>query len=126
MRGIKECLTWMLANPMKELVGYYDDGTVARRRFNDEKSEFEWLEGFSNKWFKLDGLKAYSDMEWYIYNPPVEFHEAYMDCLENGVEYLNEQGDISLTRDGGKVALQWNIDGLMGYDLNHGKWTKQL
>lgn len=126
MRGIKECLTWMLENPMKELTAINEDGQMIRRRFNNDTSRFEWFERCLGSWWELNGFKAYDQLDWSIYNPPVEFHEAYLDCLNNGTEYLNEQGDISLTRDGGKVALQWNINDLTGYDLNHGKWTKQL
>lgn len=126
MRGIKECLNWLIDNPDKELFGSYNDGTPARRRWNEDN--VEWYDKDRESWRHLTGLAFFTEIDWQPYdpNPEVEFHVAYMDCLENGSKYLNAQGDISLTRENGKVGLVWNIEDLVGYDLNHGKWKKVL
>lgn len=83
MKGIKECLNWMLDNPMKELKSY----GMANRRYNDKCKTFEIYAGGLGPWEAFNNFHYFNFGIWTEVEEPVDFITAYQDCLENGNTY---------------------------------------
>ena len=65
MKGIKECLNFMLDNPMLQI----KTELYQPCRFNDANKCFEYKANLSKEWFCLDGddFKIFEDEEWVIH-----------------------------------------------------------
>ena len=85
MKGIKECLNWLMDNPMKLLESEKGDGI----RFNNKNVVFQFYSQGECKWFALDGddFDALNTNEWYESFPTVDFLAAYEDCKRTGNRY---------------------------------------
>ena len=86
MRGVTECLKWMLNNPMMEL---HKDMTNFKVRYNHENYMFEYFNDFTNSWRCMHDYSLLEISDWQLCepNPSVEFLTAYEDCLSNGTKY---------------------------------------
>lgn len=134
MRGIKECLNYMLNNPMKE-ISHSANPSSFRRRYNDYYGYFEYFNNKRLRWEILTSLYAHTDysdfdygIEWFEYdpNPAVDFHVAYMDCLENNSIYKNTEGD-KIEKHNNRVIIGLHEPKLIcGVILNSCKWKKVL
>lgn len=86
MKGIKECLTWMLDNPMKIIDS---ENQFWSYRYNDVDDRFELKTKSEQKdKFRLaESFDSLKHSRWQEVVEPVDFLTAYKDCLENGVAY---------------------------------------
>ena len=86
MRGVTECLKWMLNNPMMELNRL---DTLAKRRYNDEETQFERFNNDIKCWETVSCYFTLDSGDWQPCdpNPSVDFLTAYEDCLKNGTKY---------------------------------------
>lgn len=125
MRGIKECLNWMIDNPMKEIKAIYKNGYEDVRRFNDYFKYFEFKSDRFKNWFRCDSFSEYNEHDWQPYdpNPMVEFNVAYMICANNGTKYQSKDKRIDMFNYNGAVFL--NVSGELdkSYKQREEVWT---
>jgi len=62
MKGIKECLNWLIDNPMKAIVS---EG-FRPVRYNDGTTSFEFNSNFEESWFCFEGdeFHVFKEGEW--------------------------------------------------------------
>ena len=89
MKGIKECINWMLDNPMEELEP--EHLTLSNTRYNnDGMNRFEKLvEGF---WVNCLNFSVFETVNWHEFKQPYKFKPAYDECEENGTVFHTEYG----------------------------------
>jgi len=134
MRGIKECVNWMLDNPMKEIKSE-EYGQV--RRFNNKYTpsfiESRYIndgESISN-WSKLKAFGGFEDGDdWEEVKQPYTFLEAYEECENNKVDFINKHNVIKIEYD--KVEKHVYIRtvngknfGCVGWAVGKSTWFKK-
>ena len=91
MKGIKECINWMLDNPMKVLS---DPDKFHAYRYNNENIRIELKIETKSSVFKLaECYEVLIDGDWKEVKQPYTFLEAYEDCKENKNNYHGEKYD---------------------------------
>lgn len=105
MRGITECLKYMINNPMMEL---HKVGDLSKRRYSTEESQFEYFNNIDKQWHLLYKYGAFSDGYWQPYdpNPSVDFLTAYGDCKLNGNKYKSVGYDSYMQNIQGHVHIE--------------------
>jgi hypothetical protein len=99
MRGVVECLKWMIDNPMMEL---HVEGNFLKRRYNDIESCFEWYDNVEGRWDTISRYTLLGKYDWQPYdpNPSVDFLTAYEDCKINGTKYESKHNSTMFNYNG--------------------------
>ena len=128
MKGIKECLNWMLDNPMKVIESKNQYWSY---RYNDIEFRFE-LKSVRDEKEKFRNAGCFQSLEnsdWQEVIEPVDFITAYKDCLENGTEYKGfskwdeRYGEVIMRKESGNEVWVLDYDGQANVHLNC-KWIK--
>ncbi len=107
MKGIKECINWLVDNPMKEIEnpGYY------KTRYNDSVGKFEHLDDdCGREWVTTKYFDKFRECEWKQVRKTYSFEEAYKICKDEKVAFENEDGEHCMYFAGDKDWNQINID----------------
>jgi len=122
MKGIKECVNWMVDNDSKKIT---NDGRCAYWNGHEFYLTDDECTVLITNFVKFKE-------EWFEVIEPVDFLTAYNDCLENGTEYKAEfENDVDLMERGyladGTVAVSISSeDGNIGIGLYIlREWIKQ-
>jgi hypothetical protein len=108
MKGIKECLNWLVDNPMKELTFVGNRPLCInnlKHRFNYNEGRFQTFR--NDDWHSNSYFADFECCDWKEVKQPYTFEEAYKMCKEEGVEFYNEyedeltyvKGDVLVTPD---------------------------
>lgn len=86
MKGITECLKWMLNNPMKEL----QNGTHQNRRYNDTLHRFE----AENKevFVEITNFSCFMVGDWLNSDSLYSYERAYNMCKLNRTTFVGAAG----------------------------------
>ena len=93
MRGIKECINWLIDNPMRELE--CNNGGYWNIRYNKVEGVFQCFDTDCEEWIEGPGLESFNNCEWQPVQKKYTFTEAFtmmesgkpMQCLSSKVIY---------------------------------------